>query len=144
MMLRFLKPWSIMRKICQLLLLAKGFVSGLKVGHIQGALNSWICQPSVMKCKLLNLRCIPCDCKPFQYSYDCSCRNVFSVREIIKLQGFCNCDMKDFLSQNLDLMLRGGESLLIVGHSGCGKSSLLRAISGESNFLCIIFNCICD
>lgn len=31
---------------------------------------------------------------------------------------------------NLSLELHAGESLLIVGESGCGKSSLLRAISG--------------
>lgn len=32
--------------------------------------------------------------------------------------------------QGLSFSLAPGESLLIVGHSGCGKSSLLRAIAG--------------
>jgi ABC-type uncharacterized transport system fused permease/ATPase subunit len=33
-------------------------------------------------------------------------------------------------TQELSLELKEGQSLLIMGQSGCGKSSLLRAIAG--------------
>ena len=36
--------------------------------------------------------------------------------------------------QDLSIEVSKGQSLLVVGHSGCGKSSLLRAIAGESPF----------
>ena len=39
-------------------------------------------------------------------------------------------DKKRVLIDNLDLTIREGQHLLIVGSSGCGKSSLLRAIAG--------------
>jgi putative ATP-binding cassette transporter len=39
-------------------------------------------------------------------------------------------DRKRVLIDNLDLTIREGQHLLIVGSSGCGKSSLLRAIAG--------------
>ncbi len=39
-------------------------------------------------------------------------------------------DRKRVLIDNLDLTIREGRHLLIVGSSGCGKSSLLRAIAG--------------
>lgn len=34
-------------------------------------------------------------------------------------------------AQDLSIEVSKGQSLLVVGHSGCGKSSLLRAIAGE-------------
>ena len=34
--------------------------------------------------------------------------------------------------QDLSIEVSKGQSLLVVGHSGCGKSSLLRAIAGKS------------
>ena len=34
--------------------------------------------------------------------------------------------------QDLSIEVSKGQSLLVVGHSGCGKSSLLRAIAGEA------------
>ena len=34
--------------------------------------------------------------------------------------------------QDLSIEVSKGQSLLVVGHSGCGKSSFLRAIAGES------------
>lgn len=39
-------------------------------------------------------------------------------------------DRKRLLIKSLDLWLQAGENLLIVGNSGAGKSSLLRAIAG--------------
>jgi ABC-type uncharacterized transport system fused permease/ATPase subunit len=39
-------------------------------------------------------------------------------------------DQKRVLIRNLNLQLQQGENLLIVGNSGAGKSSLLRAIAG--------------
>jgi len=39
-------------------------------------------------------------------------------------------DRNRVLIDNLDLTIREGQHLLIVGSSGCGKSSLLRAIAG--------------
>mmetsp|Transcript_21173 Transcript_21173/g.31589 ORF Transcript_21173/g.31589 Transcript_21173/m.31589 type:complete len:736 (-) Transcript_21173:310-2517(-) len=39
-------------------------------------------------------------------------------------------DRKRSLIKNLDLLLPAGENLLIVGNSGAGKSSLLRAVAG--------------
>ena len=33
--------------------------------------------------------------------------------------------------QDLSVELLKGQSLLVVGQSGCGKSSLLRAIAGD-------------
>jgi len=44
--------------------------------------------------------------------------------------GLVTPDRKRTLIENLDLTVREGEHLLIVGSSGAGKSSLLRAISG--------------
>eukprot|EP00581_Thalassiosira_minuscula_P015691 CAMPEP_0183734254 /NCGR_PEP_ID=MMETSP0737-20130205/43315_1 /TAXON_ID=385413 /ORGANISM="Thalassiosira miniscula, Strain CCMP1093" /LENGTH=817 /DNA_ID=CAMNT_0025967705 /DNA_START=10 /DNA_END=2463 /DNA_ORIENTATION=+ len=44
--------------------------------------------------------------------------------------GLLTPDRKRMLIDNLDLTVREGEHLLIVGASGAGKSSLLRAIAG--------------
>lgn len=54
------------------------------------------------------------------------------ARTILALQNFslCTPDRKRFLIRDLDLNLREGENLLIVGNSGAGKSSMLRAIAG--------------
>jgi ABC-type uncharacterized transport system fused permease/ATPase subunit len=42
----------------------------------------------------------------------------------------CTPDKKRILIQDLTMQLQEGENLLIVGNSGAGKSSLLRAIAG--------------
>lgn len=42
-------------------------------------------------------------------------------------------DYEQILVKNLSLVVEAGEGLLIVGQSGCGKSSLLRAIAGLWN-----------
>ena len=51
---------------------------------------------------------------------------------ILSIEGLdlCTPDKKRVLIRNLNLKLREGENLLIVGNSGAGKSSLLRAIAG--------------
>ena len=43
----------------------------------------------------------------------------------------CSCVSCGSCWQGLDVQLAEGQSLLIMGASGCGKSSLLRAISGS-------------
>ena len=51
------------------------------------------------------------------------------LMQINKLRLFTP-DRNRVLIDNLDLTIREGQHLLISGSSGCGKSSLLRAISG--------------
>jgi ABC-type uncharacterized transport system fused permease/ATPase subunit len=36
-----------------------------------------------------------------------------------------------------------GQSLLVIGHSGCGKSSLLRAIAGELSHFMLLWPASC-
>jgi len=47
-----------------------------------------------------------------------------------KQLGLATPDRKRILVENLDLTVQEGDHLLIVGNSGTGKSSLLRAIAG--------------
>ncbi|KAI8462678.1 MAG: ATP-binding cassette transporter [Monoraphidium minutum] len=51
---------------------------------------------------------------------------------LLELRGLCisTPDGVSKLAQNLDLEVRSGESLLIVGPSGAGKTSVLRALAG--------------
>ncbi|CAK0734001.1 hypothetical protein CVIRNUC_000368 [Coccomyxa viridis] len=50
----------------------------------------------------------------------------------LRLEALCVCtpDGRRQLCQDLSIEVSKGQSLLVVGHSGCGKSSLLRAIAG--------------
>ncbi len=51
---------------------------------------------------------------------------------LLELRGLCisTPDGSAKLAQNLDLQVRAGEPLLIVGPSGAGKTSVLRALAG--------------
>jgi putative ATP-binding cassette transporter len=53
-------------------------------------------------------------------------RTVLSIEHL----DLCTPDQKRLLIKDLNLQLREGENLLIVGNSGAGKSSLLRGIAG--------------
>lgn len=49
---------------------------------------------------------------------------------ILRSMDLCTPDKKRVLIRNLTLTINAGQNLLIVGNSGAGKSSLLRAIAG--------------
>lgn len=51
--------------------------------------------------------------------------------EVMVVQGFsCMTGQRTAIVRNLSFLLREGERLLLVGASGVGKSSLLRALRG--------------
>jgi len=58
--------------------------------------------------------------------------NVLQQQDIVTIDDLflVTPDRKRILIDSLDLQLKQGENLLIVGESGAGKSSLLRAIAG--------------
>ncbi|KAL7550100.1 hypothetical protein ACHAWF_013331 [Thalassiosira exigua] len=67
--------------------------------------------------------------------YDPLLTSPATTPDILSIRSLCLAtpDSKRWLVQNLDLTLPSGSNLLIVGASGAGKSSLLRAVAGLWN-----------
>ncbi|MDZ7699512.1 MAG: ABC-F family ATP-binding cassette domain-containing protein [Deltaproteobacteria bacterium] len=54
-----------------------------------------------------------------------------SGRDVLKLKGICKAFGKHTLYKDLDLTILRGEKIAVVGPNGCGKTTLLRLVSGE-------------
>ena len=49
--------------------------------------------------------------------------------EILRLQDVCKYYKEDLIFRNVDLSIKKGEVISIIGRSGCGKSTLLKCIT---------------
>jgi len=52
------------------------------------------------------------------------------IEPMIELKGICKSFNDNVVLENLDLTINKGESMVIIGRSGCGKSVLLKHIIG--------------
>lgn len=53
-----------------------------------------------------------------------------AMSEVLRVQNLCVSYGQHTLFQDVALSVRQGETLVVVGESGCGKTTLLRAIAG--------------
>ena len=53
---------------------------------------------------------------------------------VLKIDGLCHAYKNHEILKNIDLDLRAGERIAVLGESGSGKSTLLRCIAGSVSY----------